>query len=70
MTTKLQGSKEVVREVEMTVMDKGSRNLVISMNGEGYISIRAKGMQREVVWSAAALYEKGLREGRIRKSHD
>lgn len=64
MTTKLQGSKEVAREVDMTVMDKGTRNLVISMNGEGYITLRAKGMHREVVWSAAALYEKGIREGR------
>jgi len=64
MTTKLQGSKKVAREVDMTVMDKGTRNLVISMNGEGYITLRAKGMRRAVVWSAAALYERGVREGR------
>lgn len=68
MTTKLRGPKTVVRETDATVMDKGERNLVVSVSGAGTILIHAKGMHREVVWDARALYERGIREGRIRCS--
>lgn len=66
MTTKLDSAKKLSREVGATVMDKGTRNLIITIDGEGIVSVRAKGMHREVVWSAAALYERGIREGRVR----
>lgn len=66
MTTKLEPGKKVSREVASTVMDKGTRELVVTLDGEGYITIRAKGMHREVVWSSAALYERGIKEGRVR----
>jgi hypothetical protein len=66
MTVKLAPDKKLSREICMTVMDKGTRELVVTLGGDGYIVIRAKGMHREVVWSAAALYERGIREGRVR----
>jgi len=65
MTTKLHPTKEVSRELECTVMDKGTRCLVLSLRGDGHIELRAKGMKRVVVWSAPLLYERGIREGRI-----
>jgi len=66
MTTKLAADKDVVREIAMTVMDKGTRPLIFTLRGDGYVELRAKGMQRVVVWSAAALYERGVREGRVK----
>ena len=66
MTVKLPPNKKLSREIEMTVMDKGTRELVVTLGGDGYIVVRAKGMHHEVVWSAAALYERGIREGRVK----
>lgn len=65
MATKLIQTKEVSRELECTVMDKGTRPIVVSVRGDGRIEVRAKGMKRVVVWSAPMLYERGIREGRV-----
>jgi hypothetical protein len=66
VATKLPPGKEITREIDATVMSKGARNIVITVDGDGNIHLRAKGMHHIVVWSAPALYERGIREGRIR----
>lgn len=64
MATKLDGGKEVVRELAVTVQDAGARELVVTVRGDGVMYIRAKGLQRQVMWKLEALYEKGIKEGR------
>lgn len=64
MATKLDGGKEVVRELAVTVQDAGARELIVTVRGDGVMYIRAKGLQRQVMWKLEALYEKGVKEGR------
>jgi len=64
MATKLDGGKEVVRELSITVQDAGARELVVTVRGDGVMYLRAKGLQRQVMWKLEALYEKGIKEGR------
>ena len=64
MTTKLDGGKEVVRELSITVQDAGARELIVTVRGDGVMYLRAKGLQRQVMWKLNALYEKGIKEGR------
>ena len=64
MATKLDGGKEVVRELSITVQDAGARELVVTVRGDGVMYLRAKGLQRQVMWKLNALYEKGIKEGR------
>lgn len=64
MTTKLAAGKEVSREVDVVVQDNGPRSLVVTLRSDGVLFIRAKGLQRQVMWKIDALYEKGIKEGR------
>jgi hypothetical protein len=64
MATKLDGGKEVVRELSITVQDAGARELVVTVRGDGVMYLRAKGLKRQVMWKLNALYEKGIKEGR------
>jgi intracellular sulfur oxidation DsrE/DsrF family protein len=64
MATKLNGGKEVVRELSITVQDAGARELVVTVRGDGVMYLRAKGLKRQVMWKLNALYEKGIKEGR------
>jgi intracellular sulfur oxidation DsrE/DsrF family protein len=62
--TKLNGGKEVVRELATMVQDAGARELIVTVRGDGVMYLRAKGMSRQVMWKLEALYEKGIKEGR------
>jgi intracellular sulfur oxidation DsrE/DsrF family protein len=62
--TKLNGGKEVVRELSIMVQDAGARELIVTVRGDGVMYLRAKGMSRQVMWKLEALYEKGIKEGR------
>jgi intracellular sulfur oxidation DsrE/DsrF family protein len=63
--TKLNGGKEVVRELcHHMVQDAGARELIVTVRGDGVMYLRAKGMSRQVMWKLEALYEKGIKEGR------
>ena len=64
MITKLNGGKEVVRELSIMVQDAGARELIVTVRGDGVMYLRAKGMSRQVMWKLEALYEKGIKEGR------
>jgi len=64
MTTKLAAGKDVVRELNVVVQDGGARNLIVTVRSDGVLYIRAKGLQRQVMWKLDALYEKGIKEGR------
>ena len=64
MITKLNGGKEVVRELSTMVQDAGARELIVTVRGDGVMYLRAKGMSRQVMWRLEALYEKGIKEGR------
>ncbi len=64
MATKLAAGKEVSREVDVVVQDNGPRSLVVTLRSDGVLFIRAKGLQRQVMWKLDALYEKGIKEGR------
>jgi hypothetical protein len=65
MATKLNGSKEVVRELESVVVhDGGPRSLIVTVRSDGVMFLRAKGLTRQVMWKLEALYEKGIKEGR------
>ena len=65
MTTKLKS--EVTREVQAFTMDNGKRHLVITLKDEVVeVEVRAKGLSRAVVFNLRALYEQGIKEGRIR----
>lgn len=64
MTTKLPSNKDVARELEVVVQDNGPRNLVVTIRSDGVMFLRAKGLQRQVMWKLDALYEKGIKEGR------
>lgn len=64
MTTKLNGGKEIVRELALVVQDAGARELIVTVRGDGVMFLRAKGLQRQVMWKLNALYEKGIKEGR------
>lgn len=64
MITKLNGGKEVVRELSTMVQDAGARELIVTVRGDGVMYLRAKGMSRQVMWKLEALYEKGIKEGR------
>jgi hypothetical protein len=67
MTTKLAGGKKITRELDVIVHDAGARELQVMLTGDGIIYLRAKGRDVSVVWNAAALYEKGIKEGRVMK---
>lgn len=64
MTTKLNGGKEIVRELAIVVQDAGARELIVTVRGDGIMYLRAKGLKRQVMWKLDALYEKGIKEGR------
>lgn len=64
MTTKLQEGKEITRELAVTVQDAGRRELIVTVRGDGVMYLRAKNMQRRVMWRLDTLYEKGIKEGR------
>jgi hypothetical protein len=64
MTTKI--TSNVSREVRSTVMDKGMRDLIVTMTPE-YLEIRCKGLGDSAVWSYAQLYNRAFTEGRIRR---
>jgi hypothetical protein len=64
MATKLNGGKEIVRELAIVVQDAGARELIVTVRGDGIMYLRAKGLQRQVMWKLNALYEKGIKEGR------
>ena len=64
MATKLNGGKEIVRELAIVVQDAGARELIVTVRGDGVMYLRAKGLQRQVMWKLNALYEKGIKEGR------
>lgn len=64
MATKLGGGKEIVRELAIVVQDAGARELIVTVRGDGVMYLRAKGLQRQVMWKLHALYEKGIKEGR------
>lgn len=64
MATKLNGGKEIVRELAIVVQDAGARELIVTVRGDGIMFLRAKGLQRQVMWKLDALYEKGIKEGR------
>jgi len=64
MATKLSGGKEIVRELAIVVQDGGARNLIVTVRSDGIMYLRAKGLQRQVMWKLDALYEKGIKEGR------
>jgi len=65
MTTKLKS--EITREVQAFTMDNGKLNLVITLKDEVVeVEVRAKGLSRAVVFNLRALYEQGIKEGRIR----
>jgi len=64
MTTKLAAGKDIVRELNVVVQDKGARNLIVTVRSDGVMFLRAKGLQRQVMWKLDALYEKGIKEGR------
>lgn len=64
MATKLNGGKEIVRELAIVVQDAGARELIVTVRGDGIMFLRAKGLKRQVMWKLDALYEKGIKEGR------
>jgi len=64
VATRLDGDKQVVRELAAVVQDAGARALVVTIRGDGVMYIRAKGLARHVMWKIDALYEKGVKEGR------
>ena len=64
MATKLNGGKEIVRELAIVVQDAGARELIVTVRGDGIMYLRAKGLKRQVMWKLNALYEKGIKEGR------
>jgi len=64
MATKLNGGKEVVRELGVIVQDAGARELIVTVRSDGVMYLRAKGLQRQVMWKLDALYEKGIKDGR------
>lgn len=64
MATKLNGGKEIVREMAIVVQDAGARELIVTVRGDGIMFLRAKGLKRQVMWKLDALYEKGIKEGR------
>ena len=70
MITKLDGGKEVVRELAITVQDVGARELIVTVRGDGVMYLRAKGMRRHVVWKLEALYEKVLKRGEVSDGYD
>lgn len=65
MATKLAVGKVVERELDVLVHDNGQRNLVVTVGWDGVMYIRAKGLQRQVMWKLDALYDKGVKEGRV-----
>lgn len=64
MTTKLAANKDVTRELGVVVQDGGPRNLIVTVRSDGVMFLRAKGLQRQVMWKLEALYDKGVKEGR------
>lgn len=64
MSTKLAGDKDITRELGVVVQDSGGRPLIVTVRGDGVMYLRAKGLQRQVMWSLPALYDKGIKEGR------
>lgn len=64
MATKLVVGKVVERELDVPVQDSGQRNLVVTIGWDGVMYLRAKGLQRQVMWKLDALYDKGVKEGR------
>lgn len=64
MTTKLSAGKDIARELEVVVQDGGPRQLIVTVRGDGVMFLRAKGLQRQVMWKLEALYDKGVKEGR------
>ena len=64
MATKLAANKDIMRELEAVVQDSGPRELIVTVRGDGVMFLRAKGLQRQVMWKLEALYDKGVKEGR------
>jgi len=64
MATKLAANKDIMRELEVVVQDSGPRELIVTVRGDGVMFLRAKGLQRQVMWKLEALYDKGVKEGR------
>ena len=65
MATRLEEKKSVSRELYKHVHDSGKRNLIVTIRGDGFLEFRAKGLETFVLWGAEALYEKGIKEGRV-----
>ena len=58
--------KPVTRLTNSTVMDKGMRDLIVTLTPD-YLEIRCKGLSDKAVWSYAQLYNRAFSEGRIKK---
>jgi hypothetical protein len=56
---------EVTREVQAFTMDTGKRPLIVTIKHD-VVELRAKGLSRVVVFNLRALYEQGIKEGRVR----
>jgi len=69
MATILTEGKSITRELLVKVNDVGPRELLVTIRSDGFIALRAKGRDTSVLWSAAALYDKGVKEGRVMKKH-
>jgi hypothetical protein len=66
MPTKLKDGKDIVRELESVIVhDGGPRCLTVMIRSDGVMFLRAKGLQRQVMWKLEALYDKGVKEGRF-----
>jgi len=63
--TKLKPGKGITRELETVIVhDGGPRCLTVLIRSDGVMYLRAKGLNRQVMWKLDALYEKGIKEGR------
>jgi hypothetical protein len=75
MTTKLESirlpdgtyqHRDISRELpQVKLNDSGRRRIVATISSDGWLSLRAKGLKREVKWKLDALYEQGVKEGRV-----
>lgn len=64
MTTKL--TSNVTREVNSTIVDKGNRNLIVTLTPD-HLELRGKGLSDIAVWSYVQLYSRAFIEGRVRR---
>lgn len=63
--TRLAEGKSVIRDLAIKVQDSGGRELTVTLRGDGWMYLRAKGLRHQVAWKVDALYDMGIKQGRL-----